>query len=109
MSSTKLEIDIKLSELIEEAGSEISDLQFLHAWQTYEGVKVCEELHFFEDPDIGEKLKEHFKRTRSLNLLRHLGPAEAAEKLISLPVIVRAQKTAREAAEKAAKKGRKKP
>lgn len=103
-SSTKLEIDISLSELVEEAGSEIPELQFLHAWQTYEGVKVCEEYGFFEDPDIGEKLKEHFRRTRSLNLLRHLGPAEAAEKLLSLPVIVKAQKTAREAAERGKKK-----
>lgn len=108
--STKLEIDIKLSELVEEAGHEIVGLQFLHAWQTYAGVKVCEELHFFEDPEVGGALQEHFERTRLLNLLRYLGPAEAAEKLISLPVIVKAQKAAREAAEKAAKKKRgKKP
>lgn len=104
MSSTKLELDIKLSDLVEEAGSEIPDLQFLHAWQTYEGIKVCEEYNLFDVKGIGEKLQEHFRRTRSLNLLKHLGPAEAAEKLLSLPVIVRAQKTARQAKEEADKK-----
>ena len=104
MSSTKLELDIKLSELVEEAGSEIPDLQFLHAWQTYEGIKVCEEYSLFDVEGIGEQLKEHFRRTRSLNLLKHLGPAEAAEKLLSLPVIVKAQKTARLAKEEADRK-----
>ncbi len=104
MSSTKLELDIKLSELVEEAGSEIPDLQFLHAWQTYKGIKVCEEYNLFDVDGIGEKLQEHFRRTRTLNLLKHLGPAEAAEKLLSLPVIVRAQKTARLAKEEADKK-----
>ena len=100
--STKIEFDIPLTELAEEAGAAIPGLQYLHAWQTYRGVKICEEYGLLEDPDIGEKLVEHFNRTRLLNLLKHLGPAETAEKALVLPMIVKAQKATTEAIKKAA-------
>jgi len=98
--STRLEIDISLTDLADEVSHEIPGLQFFHSPDTYAAVKICEENNYFDDPEIGAKLSEHIERMRLLELIRHLGPADMATQAMGLLIPAKAQKIARKAAEK---------